>query len=200
MYTMVLLAALSTTSTAPACHGCRGGCWGCYGCCGCYGGCYGCYGGCWGCYGCYGGGCYGGCYGCYGGCYGCYGCGGYYGAGYGVAYAAPVYGSNVQPLTTQSLASLESGFRPASLTVQLPEDAKLFVDNKPMKTASSTRTFRTPALQPGQTYYYDLRAEVLREGRVVDRTQRVLVRAGENVTASFADLGADADRQALTRK
>src|SRR5271165_5908685 len=95
MYTVVLMAALTTGSAAPDCHwfrGCHGGYGGCYG--GhnsWYGGCYGggCYG--YGCYGCggYGGG-YGGgytpvsygCYGCYGG-YGCYGC---YG---GIPYAAP---------------------------------------------------------------------------------------------------------------
>lgn len=87
MYSMVLMAALTTSMDLP--DGRRGGCGGCYGgcmggghggrrgggCCGCYGGGYG--GGCMG-YG-YGGG-YGGCMG-YGGGYG--GCMGGYGMGYG---------------------------------------------------------------------------------------------------------------------
>ncbi len=93
MYSIVLLAAMSTSADLPAfghhrCHGCYGcyscgcysyGCYGgCYGGCGCYGGysgCCGCYGGYSGCYGCYGGysGCCGGYSGCWGGCYGCCG-------------------------------------------------------------------------------------------------------------------------------
>jgi uncharacterized protein (TIGR03000 family) len=81
MYSMVLMAALTTGIDMPdrggrgGCHGCYGGCWGGYGGCsgmgwgGCWGGGYGgCRGGGWG--GCYGMS-YGGCYGMgYGGCYG----------------------------------------------------------------------------------------------------------------------------------
>jgi hypothetical protein len=81
MYSMVLMAALTTGSVAPECHR-----WG--GCCGCYGG-YGggCYGGCYGGYGgCYGGGGWGGCYGCWGG-YSSWGCCGCYGGG----FAAPIW-------------------------------------------------------------------------------------------------------------
>src|SRR5262249_60878101 len=54
MYSIVLMAALTTTADVPSCGhrcGCCGYTAGCYG---CYGGCYGCYGGCYGCYGCYG--------------------------------------------------------------------------------------------------------------------------------------------------
>jgi|SRR5579884_1212925 len=70
MYTMVLMAALTTGVDMPDRGGRRGGCCG-----GCYGGCYG--GMSWG--GCYGGmgmGWGGGCYGGWGGCYGGMGMGG----------------------------------------------------------------------------------------------------------------------------
>jgi uncharacterized protein (TIGR03000 family) len=107
MYSVVLMAALTTGMDLPDRGGCRGG--GCHGggrhgCCGCYGGCYGGYG--YGCMG-YGGGCYGG-YGCmgmgYGGCmgygggYGCMGmgygggCMGYGGGCYGGGYGGGCYG------------------------------------------------------------------------------------------------------------
>src|SRR5437588_6103303 len=102
MYSMVVMAALTTGTSAPECCGffrnmfcchTRSSCnSSCYGCTGCYG-CNGCYGGAvyYGCSGCQGGygGCYGGCYGsgygsCYGGgynncsgCHGCYSSGGY---------------------------------------------------------------------------------------------------------------------------
>ncbi len=105
MYSVVLMAALTTGIDLPDRGGCRGGCFGCYGGChggrrhGCHGGWGGCYGGCYGgggwggCYGgggwggCYGGGGWGGCYGGgmgYGGCYGSgFGYGGCYGSGLG---------------------------------------------------------------------------------------------------------------------
>jgi len=115
MYSVVLMAALTTTPAVPDWGRRGGGCMGCYACSGCYGGWgYGC-SGCSGCWGCYGYGCYGGCYGggymypayassgcsgyygygCYGGgcygygCYGgCNGCSGY-SFGYAPAYVAP---------------------------------------------------------------------------------------------------------------
>lgn len=89
MYSMVLMAALTTGVDMP--DGRRGGRGG-----GCCGGCYGgmAYGGCYGggCYGGWGGG-YGGCYGgmAYGGCYG--GRGGYaWGGGYGTGYGGYAWG------------------------------------------------------------------------------------------------------------
>jgi uncharacterized protein (TIGR03000 family) len=197
MYSMVLMAALTTGTATPACHwschgchGCYGGCHGCHGCYGggCYGGCSGCYGGCSGCYGgCYG--CYGGGYGCHG-CYGgtgCYGCAGCY--GYAPAYVAPVAPPPpVEPGEKVPAPKKTDTSTTARLVVELPVDAKLFIDGNPMKTNSAKRTFNTPPLQPGQAYYYMLRAEVVRDGQTMSETSRVIVRAGEVARASFAGL------------
>src|ERR1700682_4433287 len=86
MYSMVLMAALTTGSNAPDCGLLRGcghanySCAGCTGCSGCWGGAnYYNGSGCWG--ACYGGGYYGGAYYNSMSCHGCYGCGGYGGAG-----------------------------------------------------------------------------------------------------------------------
>jgi uncharacterized protein (TIGR03000 family) len=78
--------------------------------------------------------------------------------------------------------------QPAKLLVELPESAKFFVDDQPMKAGAGTRTFNTPTLAPGQTYYYILRAEVERDGKTHQETKRVLVKAGETVQASFPEL------------
>jgi uncharacterized protein (TIGR03000 family) len=104
MYSMVLMAALTTGTDMPdARRGGRGG-----GCCGCYGGggmgyggCYGGYGGGYGgCYGGYGGG-YGGCYGGYGGgrAWGGYGQGGYVldGGSGGYNWGSPMTGYTYSP-------------------------------------------------------------------------------------------------------
>lgn len=238
MYSLVLMAALTSGGEAPACHwhG-RASCWSCSGCSGCYGGCHGCYGGCYGgcysgcfsaCYGCYGGcygcygcsgmsyGCYGGCYGCYGssyGCYGCYGCSGCY----GMSVYAPAGMPVVAPATEEPAAhprerapDREKGRTPdrgtmdkdrggeqvsldrARLVVEVPVDAKLYIDGRLMKTGSKRRTFSTPLLEPGQLYYYDVRAEIAREGQPYSETRRVIVKAGERVDTSFHGMEARA--------
>lgn len=194
MYSVVLMAALTAAPATPGCHWRSHSCHGCYGCYGCSG-CYGCYG----CYGC--GGCYG-CYGC-GGCYGCYGC---YGAGcYG--YGFPVYvqppGAPVAPKAEPIPApkdKKENGKAEgqARVIVDVPADAKLFIDDQLMKTASERRVFRTPRLDKDQTYYYILRAEVTRDGKVESRTQRVILKAGDEVRASFSEMTATTEATAST--
>jgi uncharacterized protein (TIGR03000 family) len=216
MYSLVLMAALTAGPANVAdwhgCHGCWG-CSGCWGCCGCWGGCYGCWGGCYGCYG--GGSCcgwggyyggWGGCWGCYGGCYGSWGCcggwdccGGCYG-GYAVpAYYTPPVGVPTGPVTgpggeTKPPAG-GTGTKPpeaylnrARVIVDVPSDAKLFIDDQPMKTTSSHRVFSTPALEPGQAYYYIVRVEVMRDGKPVADSKRVIVRAGEEARADFTQV------------
>jgi uncharacterized protein (TIGR03000 family) len=209
MYSVVLMAALATGSNAPAGHwncGCHGSysCFGTYGSCyGCYGGTYSCYGGCYGgCTGCYGGGCWG-CYGgsfgsCYG-CHGCYGCYGCYGSGYATGYTP----AHVQPAMPGAPGAAPekvpapkpeekkvSAANAAKLIIDLPADAKLFVDDQLMKTTSAHRVFNTPTLESGQTYFYILRAEVVRDGKSQSESKRVIVRAGEEIRAAFPELDA----------
>src|SRR5262245_28498571 len=178
MYSVVLATMLSAGAAAPdwGCRGCHG-CWGCHGCHGCAGcwGCHGCRGwgchGCRGCYGCYGCSCYGcygcSCYGCYGcsGCYGCYGCscfGGYRYSGYGYGYASPgmiiAQHSVPKSVVVAQTPPASSTNDVARITVRLPADAKLFVDNAECPLTSAVRTFATPKLEQGKKYYYTLRA------------------------------------------
>jgi len=79
----------------------------------------------------------------------------------------------------------------ARVTVTLPARAKLYVDGRPVQVSSSTRTFTTPRLDSDRTYYYEVRAEVLRDGVPYTEKKRVLVRAGADVRVSFATLPLD---------
>jgi uncharacterized protein (TIGR03000 family) len=76
----------------------------------------------------------------------------------------------------------------AKLFVEVPADAKLYIDDQLMKTGSAHRVFSTPELETGQAYYYVVRAEVTRDGKKVEQTKRVIVRPGEQAKASFADM------------
>lgn len=198
MYSMVVMAALTTGQATPDCCGFFRNMFGCHGYSSCYGSCYGgyscsgCYGGrvYYGCSGCYGS-CYGGCYGssCYG-CHGCYGCAGYtFGSPYQVTpnHPMPKAGESPPPPKEEKKKE-EVKSNKAKLIIDLPADAKLYVDNQLMKTASSRRAFSTPVLEPGQSYFYVLRAEVIRDGKTLEQTRRVIVRAGDQVNTSFKEL------------
>lgn len=74
---------------------------------------------------------------------------------------------------------------PARLIVSLPAEARLTVDGSPTTSTSGQRTFVSPPLQPGVDYYYTLRAEVQRDGQTVATTQRVQVRAGQDITVTL---------------
>jgi uncharacterized protein (TIGR03000 family) len=197
------------------CYGCWGACNGCWGCCGgCYGGCWGgCYGSCYGGgYGGYSGGCYGSGYGfgygyggsfclgggCYGGCWGL-GWGGYSYPAYAPTYSAPVYGSAApvygpptEKLTIPPTAKpmgMATTQGAAQLVVEVPADAKLYIDNQLMSVSGDRRTFLTPQLQPGQRYYYELRAEAVRGGEtVMSEPTRVIVEAGNVYETTLRNL------------
>jgi uncharacterized protein (TIGR03000 family) len=77
------------------------------------------------------------------------------------------------------------GPAPAQITVRLPADARLWVDNVACPLTSDRRSFATPRLQPGRQYAYTLRAEVRRDGRQVSESRRVNVAAGRQVNVRF---------------
>ena len=108
--------------------------------------------------------------------------------------AVPAYPSTMPPAETapkpKEKAPGEVSAAPGKLVVELPADAKLYIDDQPMKTTAERRSFNTPTLQPGQAYYYELRAEVTREGKTYTESKRVIVKAGETARATFPELTA----------
>jgi uncharacterized protein (TIGR03000 family) len=193
----------------------------CYG--GCYGSSWGGCHGCWGGYGNYYGGYYGncgGCNGCYGGyswdwssC-GCNGCWGAYNETSPYFVEPPPAAPAVKPGETNPPVKPGEPLPPPSkpgtspkppetvapnrarLIVDVPPDAKLYIDDAAMKTPTDHRVYRTPDLAPGQTYYYEVRVEAQRDGKPISQTKRVLLRAGQEVRADFTDLTATTTAQA----
>ena len=78
------------------------------------------------------------------------------------------------------------------VSVTLPADAKLLFNGTAATGTGAVRTFRTPALQPGQNYRYELTAEVVRDGRTERVTESVIVRAGETSTVTLTPTGVQA--------
>lgn len=77
----------------------------------------------------------------------------------------------------------------ARVTVNLPSDARLWVDAVECPLTSSVRSFNTPALNPGQRYAYNLKAEIVRDGRTITETQRVVLTPGEESRVDFSSNG-----------
>lgn len=75
------------------------------------------------------------------------------------------------------------------VSVTLPADAKLLFNGTAAPGTGAVRTFRTPALQKGVSYRYELTAEVTRAGRVERVTETVVVRAGEVARVALEPTG-----------
>ena len=93
--------------------------------------------------------------------------------------------------TTSAKISIPVEAAPALLTVTVPENAKLYVDGQLTNGSGTTRQFHTPSLQPGQTYYYEMKVEVEMDGDVKTQTKRVLVESGATLSESFDNLQDD---------
>jgi uncharacterized protein (TIGR03000 family) len=74
---------------------------------------------------------------------------------------------------------------PATVIVTLPENAKLTFDGEPTKSTSGTRTFATPALEPGKAFKYTLKAEIPVAGKTEIISREIQVRAGEETKVSL---------------
>jgi uncharacterized protein (TIGR03000 family) len=197
------------------CYGCYGGlCYGCLGSCyGCTGFTYGSFTGLG--YGVFSGGGYFGfgpvapsslCMGC-SGCYGCFGGYGTYLYQYGSTYvpgapvvpgvpvmpgtpSQPTQPTNPEPIPAPGKIE-DKKMAAARIILEVPESANVYVDGNLIrsKNTSSRRTFSTPALEPGQAYYYMIKVEVQIDGKTYSDEQRVIVNAGQTVESSFAHVG-----------
>jgi uncharacterized protein (TIGR03000 family) len=159
MYSIVLMAAMTTTTQAPTWQAPWG--WPAY----------------WGWTAGYG----------YG--YGCCGCwGGYSWGSVQRVLPLPPAKPEVVPFPKEEKKKGATAPTPATLIVDLPEDARLFVDDQFRSTPGGRRTFTTPALQPGQDFYYLVRAEVIIDGKSHVEARRVIVWAGQTAEVTFPDL------------
>jgi len=74
---------------------------------------------------------------------------------------------------------------PATIHVDLPADAKLIVDDFATKSTSANRTFVTPELTPAKEFTYTLQAEIVRDGKTLTVSEKVAVKAGEEIRVNF---------------
>lgn len=83
----------------------------------------------------------------------------------------------------------------ARVTVKLPSDARLWVENVLCPLTSGERTFNTPTLQPGRQYFYTLKVEVNRNGRALSENRRVYLSGGQQITVDFTTVNTASARR-----
>jgi uncharacterized protein (TIGR03000 family) len=84
------------------------------------------------------------------------------------------------------------------LAVNVPADAKIYVNGQATTSTGSTRQYVSRDLQPGFNYSYEVRAEVVRDGRTVEQVKKVDVRAGETANLAFDFPATSAAETSLT--
>ena len=136
----------------------------------------------------------------------------YYGAAtpmyYGTTYAPGYYGGGVRAAAAVSPAAYSTLTNPiqpadynviypvsppvsaitdntAQVEVRLPADADLWFEGHKTAQTGSDRSFRSPELEPGHDYVYDVQARWTADGKPVDETRKVTVHAGDHVVVNF---------------
>ena len=71
------------------------------------------------------------------------------------------------------------------MSVKVPADAKVFVNDRPTTSTGSDREYVSRDLQPGARYNYTVRAEFVRDGKPVVENQTIQLAAGQNAAVDF---------------
>jgi uncharacterized protein (TIGR03000 family) len=74
----------------------------------------------------------------------------------------------------------------AQIMVRVPvADAQVWFEGQRTTQDGTVRAFESPALNPGQKYIYDIRAEWNQNGQLVSQTRHINVQAGAMVSVDF---------------
>jgi uncharacterized protein (TIGR03000 family) len=75
----------------------------------------------------------------------------------------------------------------ALLSVKVPADAKVFVNDRSTTSTGSQREYISRDLRPGASYSYTVRAEFERDGKPVTEEKSVRLIAGQTASLSFSE-------------
>jgi len=107
----------------------------------------------------------------------------------------PYYSTNMITDNPASTSTSQSFYPPqenaneqvAHVRVEVPANAEVFFEGQKTQQGGSDRLFVTPPLQKEKTFYYEVKARWMDNGKEVERTQRVNVHAGDNAVVNFTN-------------
>lgn len=129
-------------------------------------------------------------YGSHGTSYGSYG-GGSHGASYGSYGGTTVetggsYYSAPESHSAESYASAPEGTSTetstAMLTVSVPTDAKVFVNGRETTSTGDLRRYVSRGLDRSQSYTFEVRAQIERDGQSLEDTKTITVKGGQTAS------------------
>ncbi len=71
--------------------------------------------------------------------------------------------------------------------MSVPANAEIWFDGAKTKQTGPSREFVSTPLAPDRSYTYHLRVRWTEDGRTIERTRRVPVRAGDRIRLDFTD-------------
>jgi uncharacterized protein (TIGR03000 family) len=95
--------------------------------------------------------------------------------------ADPIPPTPTAPKASTGLSRADAG----SLTIWVPEDAKVFVNGHATTSTGSRRQYVSYGLKPGLSYNYEVRAEVIRDGQAIFETRSIMLTAGSRSALAF---------------
>ncbi len=93
--------------------------------------------------------------------------------------------SALTTITSELPAGVRASATSAVINIRVPDDAEVRIQGRKMNENGAERQFVSPALNPGQTYSYDISARWNENGKPITQNQRVIVRAGERTGVTF---------------
>ncbi len=110
------------------------------------------------------------------------------------ALRAKVKQSEGVPAPKQPQEEGNARVRNSRIVVNLPADARLFVDNVECPLQGTVRAFNTPNLDPSRVYMYTMRVELARDGQTVRDAQQITIVPGVDVQVNFNNVTQTAAR------
>jgi uncharacterized protein (TIGR03000 family) len=88
-------------------------------------------------------------------------------------------------------ASADMANNAVLLNLRVPASAEVWLEGSKTAQGGSFRSFISPALEPGRDYSYEIRARWMQDGRAIEQTRTVTIRAGDRLTLNLnrADSG-----------
>ena len=99
--------------------------------------------------------------------------------------AAPAEGTGGLGPDDSTSVSPRVGNDQAILRLQVPEDAKVYINDRLTKTPGTLRSYESNHLVPGQEYFYQVKVEVERNGQRLLRSKLVSLKPGNDQTVAM---------------
>jgi uncharacterized protein (TIGR03000 family) len=84
------------------------------------------------------------------------------------------------------------------LAVRVPDEARIYVNGQQTTSKGALRQYVSRDLMPGFNYTYEVRAELVRDGRTIEQVKKIDLRAGQTANLAFDFAAGDNVETSLT--